>query len=199
MRRSEDSRQQLLRVACHIFAVKGLTGTSIRDIAKSAGLNSSLISYYFNGKEGLYRACIEEIAARCLEMAKNTLAPVKSQEQLRESLKDFLNSLFEIFLQDRDTGLILIREYDRQHSPAKDIFKGSLRQILKNLEQVFCQAQSAGYINGRRDPSVLAGLLFGCVTSQMRMEHLRPKSLSLLNASHRAKVINHIVDLFVNP
>ncbi len=199
MKRSEGTRSHLLLVARHMFALKGLSGTSIRDIARSAKLNSSLISYYFGGKEGLYRACVEEIAERCLKMAKDTLEPVVSKSQLRRNLSEFLSALFEIFLNDRETGLILIREYDRQHSPARDIFKRSLQQILKGLEATLQEAQDKGYICAEKDTATLASLLFGCVTSQMRMEHLRPKKKSLHDARHKRRVIAHIVDLFVIP
>ena len=53
------SREKLLEVAVHLFAQKGLDGVSTRDLAREAGLNISLISYYFGGKEGLYRAVLE--------------------------------------------------------------------------------------------------------------------------------------------
>src|SRR4051812_8834814 len=121
--------RQLLHAARGLFARKGLSGTSIRDIAEAAQLNSSLISYYFDSKEGLYRKCIEEIAASSLEMTQKVLQPPGNEAELRVRLEMFLDGIFQLFLDDRDTGLILIREYDRLHSPAADIFRSSFLKI----------------------------------------------------------------------
>jgi AcrR family transcriptional regulator len=49
-------------VAMRLFAERGIDGVSTRDIAKEAGVNISLISYYFGGKEGLYKTTIKEFA-----------------------------------------------------------------------------------------------------------------------------------------
>ncbi|URM95556.1 TetR/AcrR family transcriptional regulator [Actinomadura madurae] len=42
------------------FSAKGYAGARVGDIAKRAGLNKQLITYYFGGKEGLYRAVEEQ-------------------------------------------------------------------------------------------------------------------------------------------
>ena len=50
-----ETRQALIEAGITCFAKYGYDATSIRLVASMAGKNSSLISYYFNGKEGLYR------------------------------------------------------------------------------------------------------------------------------------------------
>jgi hypothetical protein len=113
----------------------------------------------------------------------------------------FLDHIFALFLEDRDTGLILIREYDRVHSPAADVFRESFLKIHGVIVSFFTAAQKAGYIDRGKDPFTLASLLFGCFTSQMRMDHLleRTNRKSLHNAEEKRKVENHIVDLFTIP
>lgn len=61
---SVDSRQKLIETAAKLFAAKGFDGVSTRDIAGDAAVNISLISYYFNGKEGLYMAVLEDFSSR---------------------------------------------------------------------------------------------------------------------------------------
>lgn len=46
--------QKILYTAEKLFAEKGFDATSTRDIAKSAGVNVSMISYYFGSKEKLF-------------------------------------------------------------------------------------------------------------------------------------------------
>lgn len=58
-RDAERSRERLLDAALEEFSRHGFAGTRVQDIATRAGVNAQLISYYFGGKEGLYRALQE--------------------------------------------------------------------------------------------------------------------------------------------
>ena len=58
----EGAREKLIYVSRALFAEHGIEGVSVRDISSKAGLNVSLVSYYFGGKEGLYKAVIEDHA-----------------------------------------------------------------------------------------------------------------------------------------
>lgn len=51
----KDTRTKLLRTAARLFAQKGFSGTSVRDIITAAGVNVSAINYYFGDKRKLYR------------------------------------------------------------------------------------------------------------------------------------------------
>lgn len=53
------TRDLLLRTARRRFALHGYAATTVRDIAKDAGVNIALISRYFDSKEGLFEACVE--------------------------------------------------------------------------------------------------------------------------------------------
>lgn len=198
---SLPAKRQLLSAARHLFARRGLTGTSIRDIAQEAEVNSSLISYHFESKEGLYRACIEEISQNIYEMTERMLTPASNETEFRLQLHMFLDGIFHLLLDDRDTGLILIREYDRVHSPAEDIFRASFLKTLNLIVEFFKHAQKQKIIDPSKDPLTLASLLFGSVTSQMRMDHLIDKTYgkSLLDKAEKRKTENHIVDLFTIP
>ena len=55
-----EARHRLLHTALRLFAQKGFSKTSTREIAREAGVNISAISYYFGDKEGLYAATFSE-------------------------------------------------------------------------------------------------------------------------------------------
>ncbi len=59
---THDSRTALLSAARYVFAEKGYEGTTVKELADRAGVNVSLVSYHFGGKEGLYKECILHIA-----------------------------------------------------------------------------------------------------------------------------------------
>jgi TetR/AcrR family transcriptional regulator len=68
-RDAERSRARLLSAALDEFAAKGYAGARVGDIAERAGLNKQLISYYFGGKRGLFRALEEQWLASEAELA----------------------------------------------------------------------------------------------------------------------------------
>ncbi|MFL9842929.1 TetR/AcrR family transcriptional regulator [Flavobacterium rhizosphaerae] len=53
-----DKQTDILQTAEKLFAEEGFDGTSIRSIAKEAGVNIAMISYYFGSKEKLLEALI---------------------------------------------------------------------------------------------------------------------------------------------
>ena len=48
-------RERLLGAALEEFAARGPAGARVESIARAAGVNKQLITYYFGGKDGLYR------------------------------------------------------------------------------------------------------------------------------------------------
>lgn len=54
-----DKKELLLDVAEGLFAQLGFEGASTRHIAADAGMNISMLNYYFGSKEGLYQAVVE--------------------------------------------------------------------------------------------------------------------------------------------
>lgn len=194
-----DVRLALLEAGKHLFAQKGLSGTSIRDIASAAKVNSSMISYYFDGKEGLYKQCIEDIGAKRLGFFEQILTPANSQEELRVKMTLFLDNLFTLIYDDRDTGLMIIREYDRLNSPAGETFTKSFLRLFELLKEFFTHAQKKKLISKKIDALTLSFLFFGTITSQLRLDHFKEKTFqrSLFTKKERDHVFNSIVHLFL--
>lgn len=59
-RDAERTQQAILRAAMAEFADKGLGGARIDAIAERAGINKRLIYYYFEGKDRLFLAVLEQ-------------------------------------------------------------------------------------------------------------------------------------------
>lgn len=62
--RGDQTREALLAAAITIFGRDGFHAASTRAIAREAGANQALIGYHFGGKQGLYLAAFESIAAQ---------------------------------------------------------------------------------------------------------------------------------------
>lgn len=77
-----NTEQKIIEVAKNLFAEKGFYGTSIRDICKVADVNISLISYYFGGKEELYKVVVDSIT-------KNIINYMRSNMGFSQEVPDF--------------------------------------------------------------------------------------------------------------
>lgn len=88
-RDAERSRALLLDAALEEFARHGLAGARVQDIATRAGVNKQLISYYFGGKDGLYRELQREWAEReALFTEENTPLEEVAVQYLERGLAD---------------------------------------------------------------------------------------------------------------
>ena len=58
---SETTRQALLDVSLELFIRRGYAGTTVRDIAKKAGISVGLMFHYFSSKQALLEAHIETV------------------------------------------------------------------------------------------------------------------------------------------
>jgi AcrR family transcriptional regulator len=65
-----DKKELLIRTASDLFAQKGYTETSIRDIGKAARVNISLVYYYFKDKEEILYHIINRSARDLIVILK---------------------------------------------------------------------------------------------------------------------------------
>jgi AcrR family transcriptional regulator len=72
-RATKATRENILDVAERLFAHDGYDGTSIRDVAKSVGVQIAVISYHFGPKESLFETVIERRAALMADRRLGTL------------------------------------------------------------------------------------------------------------------------------
>lgn len=67
----EKSKQRIIKAATRLFAQKGYDGVSIREICREANANICMISYFWNGKEGLYQGILDDLIERQTEYARS--------------------------------------------------------------------------------------------------------------------------------
>lgn len=60
---TEERRSQILEAALKVFAEKGFKGATNKDIADAAGVSPGLIYFYFDNKEDLFFAILENRVA----------------------------------------------------------------------------------------------------------------------------------------
>ena len=83
---------EILQVATHEFADKGLTGARIDEIAAATRTSKRMIYYYFGSKDGLYLAVLEEAYRRMRaiesDLHLDDLPPMEALQKLVEFTYD---------------------------------------------------------------------------------------------------------------
>jgi AcrR family transcriptional regulator len=85
---AERSKEDILAIATEEFALNGLSGSRVDEIAERTRTSKRMIYYYFGGKEGLYQAVLEKAYSdiRTLESQSN-LAELEPREALRKLIE----------------------------------------------------------------------------------------------------------------
>jgi AcrR family transcriptional regulator len=89
--RKDARRIEILRAASRVFAKKGFVAAKISDIAREAGLSHGLVYHYFENKDGIFGAILEEKLARMRSaMAEDEALPGTSLDRMRASIERWL-------------------------------------------------------------------------------------------------------------
>jgi AcrR family transcriptional regulator len=90
---AERTKANILEVASEEFAIKGLSGARVDEIADKTRTSKRMIYYYFGGKEGLYRAVLEKMYGdmRSVEahLDLNVMSPMEALKRLVEQTFDY--------------------------------------------------------------------------------------------------------------
>lgn len=153
-RDAERSRQQILDAGTEEFAAHGYAGARVDRIASRAGVNKQLISYYFGGKEGLYRA----IGQRWREREAAEILPDTDPVSM-------LRRYVRVALQDPAAAKLLAWEGLGYRGPDHDV-GGAERdeRLVANLE-VFSRAQRDGELDPRFDPRCIGLILIAAANA----------------------------------
>ncbi len=101
-RRDPDAtRANIIEVATREFAENGLDGARVDEIAEKTRTSKRMIYYYFESKEGLYKAVLEnvyrEIRTREADLGLERLPPERALRKLVESTVEYDDSRPHLF------------------------------------------------------------------------------------------------------
>lgn len=95
MTEKKEPKLRILETAISLFAQKGYAGVGVREIAREADVNISMISYYFNGKFGIMEAITNKFHDKYYEVIKNSTIDeeMPPEECVRSMVRNIVNFL----------------------------------------------------------------------------------------------------------
>ena len=144
-----DRRAAILDAARAKFAAQGFSGTSMRAIARDAGVDVSLISHYFGDKAGLLVATMElpvnpvEKIALVIEDGPDGMAERLLQTFLEswDPHRDIFSSMYRTTLGTDDSQAPMLQL-------AREVLISSLLQVLEGDDRELRAALVAGQLIG---------------------------------------------------
>ena len=196
----ESTRSLLINKSTTLFAQKGFEGTTIKDISDATGVNVSLVSYHFGGKEGLFYACIEQFGKSRLAVVEKILLSPRSKEEFEIRLQMFIDELIDVHLDQPDLTALLHREFDDQNPKSMEIFKNTFLKSYQLLFEFFISAQKNKIIRTDVDAPMVAALIFGGIKLILMHNNLQKnmQGINLGDFSSKKKIREHFMKLFLD-
>jgi AcrR family transcriptional regulator len=167
---AEDRRRQILAVSAKLFARRGYSGTTTREIAERAQVNEAILYRHFPRKEALYWAILD---------GKNrSAARRKELEQLfgsggneREIFSAIAEGILRRNLDDPSLGRLLLFSALEDHRLSRRFFQTHVARYYAVLARHIRERIRAGVFRAV-DPLLAARGFIGMVTYHFQMQEL---------------------------
>ncbi len=132
------TERKILEAAGKVFMMKGRLGASMQDIADEAGINRTLLHYYFRNKEKLF----DTIFAKVLATAFPTIVKAfMSDQPFLEKIKMFVDTWTDMLKENPYLPVFVIQEISLNPDRLAGIIQHvgldpdvALKEITKELE-----------------------------------------------------------------
>lgn len=201
----EESRAAILKAAAREFAEHGIAGARTDAIAREAQVNKALLYYYFEDKETLYGAVLDEAFAGL----KNTVFQVLDGPlPPREKILAYAGAYFDFIASNQmyprlmQREMMRAREGESQH--IDKIIKTYIQPIFLRVNQVLLQGISQGEFRPIKTehfvPSIIAMIVFYFSSAPMIQKIIGFNPLSPQRiAERRAAVLDFISAALFQP
>jgi AcrR family transcriptional regulator len=177
-----DTRGEIIAAARREFAEKGFDRTSLRGVARAAGVDAALVHHYFDGKNGLFLACIQVDFRVDQALARALRVP---RDQVGSALIGFVVSVWDD--PDRRSPLLaLLRSVTTNAEVAAMMREGVVGTLLS-------QVLDAVQVPAGRRPETASLLMPQVVGLIMSRYVLRVEPLASMSAAEVADLMGPVV------
>jgi TetR/AcrR family transcriptional regulator len=195
-----DTRARIIEAAREAFSTMGFEGASLRSVAKEAGVQHQLATYYFKTKEELWMAVMDELAtgffARLGERIRG-LDGVDAPTKLRLVVREFVKYSADYPQLHR----LMTMEGRRESERLTWLIKRHVSRFYSISTKLIREAQAIGVVR-RGDPGQLHYCAIGIATSAFSLapEYKLVTGKDPFARSHIEQIADLVCDfLFARP
>jgi len=199
------SKNKIIKSAIVLFANNGFDSTSTREICKQAGVNLSLIPYYFGNKDGLYIDIIESIVDYGLISLKEEIELANNVRTMNsdEKINLFKNLLWKYtdFLYSENVPssfvILMIKEQAVSNSKFSKIYSQKINVLYDALRKIL-----AAILNKKNSDKFIVFQVSSIIGQILGYKIIQRQTLDALNqdlyTKDDLKVIKNLVFSYVN-
>jgi len=157
--REKDTENEILEAAKKVFIEKGMAGARMQEIADEAGINKSLLHYYYRSKDKLFLAVFRFAVLQFLPGIQEMLT---SNIPFDEKIRRFVYRYIDILLENPFVPMFIIQEIQRD---PERLFNAFLEVGMRPAQiiQQFREASEKGEIKDINPEDILVNTLSLCI------------------------------------
>jgi AcrR family transcriptional regulator len=167
------TRQRLIHAAIKLFAAQGVTDTTTKQIAESAGVNEVTLFRNFGSKHGLLLAVIEE-AAVFTQLGKNLVQQADQTSSIHQALKDYATACLVTLERVPEVVRSVVGESGQFPSENRVALGRGLTQanhyVAEYFQAVIDRGQFHTHLSADKLASLLNGMLLGYAVIEFTSE-----------------------------
>ncbi len=156
----ENTEKKILDAAKKVFVTKGSDGARMQEIANEAGINKSLLHYYYRSKEKLF-AAVFKFAFK--KFAPNLMGIFESEDDIFSKITLFIHSYIDIIAKNPFIPMFILNEVNKKDA-------GFVGMVIKNsgmnidiLEKVINTEVNNGTIKPTDTKQLIVNIIALCV------------------------------------
>ncbi|OFY50891.1 MAG: hypothetical protein A2Y87_10765 [Bacteroidetes bacterium RBG_13_46_8] len=129
----KQTEEKIFESATEVFLKKGMDGARMQDIANHAGINKSLLHYYYRTKDHLFNAVFEKIAGQMFKK----FAPVLDENlSLEEKIRFFFREHISFLQRNPRLPAFFMNELNRNPERIKKLVQSmDVKKLWSTLEK----------------------------------------------------------------
>jgi AcrR family transcriptional regulator len=157
----DQRRQQLLEAATWVFARKGFRRASVSDIIARAGVARGTFYLYFDSKERVFLAIVENFHRHVTGAITAVSADVNASGEPQPLLKSSFRRWLELFAAHRDAATVVLKEAAAIDARFEKGFADLRRAAVQHFAARYRCFQEVGIMRASFSPELMAHLLLG--------------------------------------
>lgn len=122
VKKSINTEENILIVAREVFMQNGYDGTSMQMIADAAGINKSLLHYYYRSKERLFGQIFSKVFSQFVPRLGEIFM---SDMSIEEKVHAFVESYINVFIENPLIPIFVMQELSKNPQHLADLIRES--------------------------------------------------------------------------
>lgn len=154
-----ETEEKIIASAEKLFYQKGKAGTSMQDIADDAGINRTLLNYYFRSKDQLFEAVFRKALGT---FVPDLASMLNADKTFREYVPDLVEKIIDTMLENPQIPIFVLQELSSNPHRMPQIVKEMGIDPAKTVKKI--QSEGADSPLAGMDPrQIIMNLISLCI------------------------------------